>query len=333
MPRKTFTFEGKRYDITAKTKAELNRKIVERKKELKRQSSYIPRFDEWFETFMKIYKNDVADRTYRSYLERANKHYLPVFKNKKINNIKHSDCQKFFNRLKGYSNNTIHKLYHDLHQIFDKAIVNGYITINPVHGVILPKGGKKSHRRITDEERKNILVVANYHYAGLYFLLMLYCGIRPHEAAYIQGKDIRGNKLHIRGTKTIEANRYVPIPDVLIKRMKGFSNDEYIIKSSSGITPIKSHHRDKMWKDFNSELKKYMEVSDDLVPYCLRHTYCTDLQDADVPITVVKHFMGHSTITLTANVYSHQTEVGFITAVDKINSHINNSKNTLFTSA
>lgn len=333
MPRKTFTYEGRRYDVMASTESELNRKIVDKKRTLKRQSSYIPRFAEWFDTFLETYKNDVADRTYKSYINRAEKHYLPVFGKKKITDIRHSDCQKFFNHLKGYSGNTIHKLYHDLHQIFDKAIVNEYITTNPVHGVILPKGGKETHRSITPEERCAVHTASKTHYAGLYMLLMLYCGIRPHEASYIQGKDVEGNRLHIRGTKTVEADRYVPIPDVLIDRLKGFDDEEYIIKSSTGISPVKPHHRNKMWRDFKSELEKYMDVPDDLVPYCLRHTYCTDLQDAGVPITVAKHFMGHSTITLTANIYSHQSEDSFTAASGMINSHINCVENVPLKSA
>ena len=60
MPRKTFTYEGRRYDVMASTESELNRKIVDKKRILKRQSSYIPRFAEWFDTFLETYKNDVA---------------------------------------------------------------------------------------------------------------------------------------------------------------------------------------------------------------------------------------------------------------------------------
>lgn len=323
MLRKTFTYDGKRYEVTAKTTKELNRKIVEKKKKLKQQSSYIPRFDEWFETWLDTYKDDVAMRTYKSYIERAKKHYLPVFGKKKLPDIKHTDCQKFFNKLKGYSANTIHKLYYDLHQIFDKAMVNGYITTNPVYGVILPKGGKETHRSITKDERTVILKCADNHYAGLYFLLILFCSVRPHEAAYLQGKDIERDRLHIRGNKSIKADRYVPIPDVLKDKLTGFNDEEYIIKSKSGIAPVKAHHRNKMWIDFKAELSKYMNVEDDLKPYCLRHTYCTDLQDANVPITVAQQFMGHSTITMTANIYTHQSEESFKAASEKINSHTN----------
>ena len=47
------------------------------------------------------------------------------------------------------------------------------------------------------------------------------------------------------------------------------------------------------------------KVADDLCLYCLRHTYCTDLQKAGVPLNVAKYLMGHSNITTTANIYTH----------------------------
>lgn len=47
---------------------------------------------------------------------------------------------------------------------------------------------------------------------------------------------------------------------------------------------------------------------EELTPYCLRHTYCTDLQRAGVPLNVAKYLMGHSDISMTANIYTHTTE-------------------------
>lgn len=50
------------------------------------------------------------------------------------------------------------------------------------------------------------------------------------------------------------------------------------------------------------------EVADDLTPYCLRHTFCTDLQRAGVPINVAKELMGHADIQTTANIYTHRDQ-------------------------
>ncbi|MCD7843955.1 MAG: site-specific integrase, partial [Clostridiales bacterium] len=47
---------------------------------------------------------------------------------------------------------------------------------------------------------------------------------------------------------------------------------------------------------------------EELVPYCLRHTFCTDLQRAGVSLNVAKYLMGHADVSVTANIYTHTTE-------------------------
>ena len=49
-------------------------------------------------------------------------------------------------------------------------------------------------------------------------------------------------------------------------------------------------------------------LAPDLTPYCLRHTFCTDLQRAGVPINVAKELMGHANISVTANIYTHRDQ-------------------------
>lgn len=49
-------------------------------------------------------------------------------------------------------------------------------------------------------------------------------------------------------------------------------------------------------------------IAEDLVLYCLRHTYCTDLQRKGVPLNVARYLMGHADISTTANIYTHSGE-------------------------
>lgn len=46
-------------------------------------------------------------------------------------------------------------------------------------------------------------------------------------------------------------------------------------------------------------------IAPDLCLYCLRHTYCTDLDKKDVPILSAKYVMGHSNVSTTADIYNH----------------------------
>lgn len=309
--RKSFTYEGKRYYVTAKSEKELNEKVARKKKEL--SSPKMLTLGEWFDEWIEIYKSDASDRTVKSYLQRR-KHYEKIL-NKKLDKITHLDLQKIFNSLKGYADNTIKKVYHDLDQLFKYAVINKYITENPLSGVLLPSGGKDTRRALTDQERGRLLRILPTLSYGLYFYLMLYCGLRPHECAVIQGKDVQGSKLHVRGTKSRAADRYVPLNEFMEEKLSGFADDEYVCKSISGISPITEAHRAKMWKAIRGAF------DEDVTPYCLRHTYCTDLQDAGIPINVARQFMGHSSINLTATIYTHHTEESFNDALNKIRCH------------
>ena len=84
----------------------------------------------------------------------------------------------------------------------------------------------------------------------------------------------------------------------------------------------------RMWTGFKRELDIYLGaevyrnqiirsvVAPDLTPYCLRHTFCTDLQRAGVPLNVAKELMGHSDISTTANIYVHMDVEELIRSVE-----------------
>ena len=59
-------------------------------------------------------------------------------------------------------------------------------------------------------------------------------------------------------------------------------------------------------------------LADDFVPYCLRHTYCTDLQKAGVDVRTAQKLMGHADISTTANIYTHQDDEALIAAAEKM---------------
>jgi len=85
--------------------------------------------------------------------------------------------------------------------------------------------------------------------------------------------------------------------------------------------------RRKAWESLKKQIDISMGatdsitlVADDFVPYCFRHTYCTDLQDAGVPLNVAKYLMGHADVSTTGNIYTHTTEQSIDDAATMINS-------------
>ena len=144
---------------------------------------------------------------------------------------------------------------------------------------------------------------------------MLFCGCRPQEACLCRGSDIsiidKTPTLHIRGTKTKNADRYAPIPKELYKLIKGTKKNEYISVYPSGLPILDKNNRRKLWlglwykmniasgtKTYRNHLLEPYNIPKDLTPYCLRHEYCSDLARRGVDIRIAQKLMGHANIQM-----------------------------------
>lgn len=337
--RKTFTHEGKRYEVSGDTPEELAVKVAMKIRDLEEGRIVLSKntpVNKWIEEWLANYKkNSVSQVTYTGYVSRINVHIIPTIGGMKIKDVRPIHLQKIMNGMTGYSKDYIAKVEYTLNQIFESAQKNKLILDNPARDLQKPKAENGTNRAITDAERKVILKVAETHKHGLWVKIMLYCGLRPGETRLIQGKHInlKNRTLKIEGTKSKAAKRTVPIPSVLIPDFGKVQPFEYVFKNKSGNQLTLSNLR-SMWKNFKREMNIAMgcevrrnkvippyRVADDLVPYCLRHTFCTDLQSAGVPINVAKELMGHTDISVTARIYTHQSEKSFNDAADAINEY------------
>lgn len=357
--RKTFTFEGKRYDVTAKDETELAVKIALKKKALEEgtlvvtKNTVVSRWaDEWLETYK---KDSVGKATYELYKANLKLHVLPAIGNLRLKDVKPVHLQKILNSRAGYSKSHILKVRQLLQQLFAEARNNKLILDNPAENLKMPKATDGTHRAITDKERKFILQLSEAHRNGLWILIMLYCGLRPQETATLQWKNVDlKNKVvtietarealtnNIKVPKSDAGLRKVPIPGPLLKRLLKEKGEpfEYVFTQ---LTTRKRHTQSSMrclWTSFKRDLNIAMgckvyrnqlippfPVAEDLVPYCFRHTFCTDLQTAGVPINVAKELMGHEDISTTSKIYTHKSEIVFNNAAELMN-NFHNPKET-----
>ena len=225
-----------------------------------------------------------------------------------IEEIKPIDCQKCINLQKGSSSYQINQTKQMMNFLFERAIDNNIIGRNPARNISKPNGTKKSRRSLTKDERNAFLnAIQNPKY--LPFAFMFYCGLRPSEARDIKESDIveiAGNKaIHVRGTKTKNAVRDIPITDDLSALIE--NSLESPCRASQGyICKMTVDVMRGRWCSLKAS--DIALQSDDLVPYCLRHTFCTDLMKKGVDIRVAQKLMGHSSIDLTSTIYSHVDE-------------------------
>ena len=67
---------------------------------------------------------------------------------------------------------------------------------------------------------------------------------------------------------------------------------------------------------YRNRLMPPYPLAEDLVPYCFRHTFCTNLQKKGVDIRTAQYLMGHSDIRMTANIYTHADEETILSAAN-----------------
>lgn len=351
--RSTFYFEGKQYAATGKTQREADRKAAIKLDKMERgevgisSNMTVARWaEEWLETYKKPM---IGKKQYDDYKSMFNNMVLPEIGNLRLTDVKDVHLQKIINNKAGLSLDRIGKLRSRIKALFKQAYASRLINRDPAEFLSLPKAVNGTHRSITDFEREHFLKTASTHYAGLMFKVMLYCGLRTGEVVALDWRDIDFEKRRITVSKAAESGtdalkepktdagiRQVPIPKEIYSDLLKAKGDPFtpVFERPNGLGRYTSMSRSRAWNSLKKEIdismgakfekrkardgkyrmtKVLSLVADDFVPYCLRHTYCTDLQDKGVPINIAKYLMGHANIAITAKIYTHMTD----TAIDQ----------------
>ncbi len=347
----TFTFEGKRYYVrSAKSQRDADKRAAIKQQELEAGSLLITKdmlvadyAMQWLETYK---STTVSESVYIDYVGRIRNHIIPAIGGMKMRQVRPTNLQRILNAQAGKSKSLCTKIRYTLSQIFSQAIKDGVIQTDPSLDLALPKAVDGTHRSLTDEERAAILEAAKTHRLGNLVRVLLYCGLRPQEAVALCWSDVDriNNRLvisralkrdgNIGETKSESGARSVPIPPAIqdIFSSPGSLN-EYIFTTPTG-KRFSSTSLRQAWRNFlrdvdialGAEYELYYgkpriiqsALAPDLTMYCLRHTYCTDLEAAGVPINVARYLMGHSSIVLTSRIYTHIRDDTLADAAEKI---------------
>lgn len=314
--------------------------------------------EQWAWKWLNAYKKPKVSTAHaEAYESKLRLHILPVIGHLLLNDIKPYMLQDVLNKQEGKSTSQVTKIMECLKQIFRKAYENGLIVKDVSMGLETPKTVSGTRRPLTEKERAAVLKIAETHYAGLWVLTMLYCGLRPEETVALMWNDIdfQSEMMTIsraaawdKGHPVIkclkgkdnkqgeEARRTIPIPQPLIERLK--------IAKRKGIyvfTPVTSDGMmtktitRKWWKSFHREVdiemgaklyrNKIIEHTfpKEITPYYLRHTYATDLFQMGVDLKTAQYLLGHSDIKTTANIYTHFMKRSLSNADSIIKAHYN----------
>lgn len=212
---------------------------------------------------------------------------------------------------------------------------------NPFDDVLRPKKKEKEIETIdyyTKEELLSFLTVAKENLSSMWYLffhLMAYTGLRRGEELALTWKDIdfknrtiSVNKALTRdkdGTPTIgdpknkSSKRVIEIDPVTTYKLRQWRyknrEEEYVFPNTKGSFTTFSQPWHQLSKLKSHDIKI-------ISPHGFRHTHCSMLFSAGVPIHLVQSRLGHSDIKTTMNIYNHIYKSDEKKAVTKFMSYV-----------
>lgn len=205
--------------------------------------------------------------------------------------------------------------------------------MNPAMMVDLPQNHRKEMRSLSQEEAKRFLAAAKKDKWSIIFSLALSSGMRPEEYLGLKWKDIdfdksrvtvnraliwkrKGGGWSLQEPKTSQSRRSIPLPVSVMNELKkhrkkqleerlklgpAYQNFDFVFTTEIGTPILPSNLTRRHFKP----ILKNANLSENIRLYDLRHTCATLLLLADVNPKVVSERLGHSTVVLTLDTYSH----------------------------
>jgi len=252
---------------------------------------------------------------------------------RKLSDIKPFDVQKLYNHLteKGLSARTVRYVHAILTSAFSQAVKWQMLIVNPCNVVDLPRQQKKEMKAFSPEQAQHFLEAAKDDKHGLIFAFALASGMRPEEYLALQWKDIsfekntatvqrtliwrKGGGWYFSEPKTAKSRRTLPMPESLFVKLKShkirqaeqmlklgqsYERNNFVFATDEG-KPLCLRNLRKR------NFAKILEQADlkGFRLYDLRHSTATLLLSEGINPKIVSERLGHASIVLTLDTYSH----------------------------
>ncbi|MFB5192760.1 site-specific integrase [Alicyclobacillus fastidiosus] len=262
-------------------------------------------------------------------------HYIvPILGKVKLDKLSHSHIQQLYEAWNAkLAPSTVHRIHRVLRTALNYAVKQGYLVKSPMTRVDAPERRTPRRTILSVQQAKTMLTWLKQRRPGPYkaCFLAIYTGMRCGEVAGLQWGDVEWdtNVLHVRrsrqrtkgedivGTpKTADSERDIVVPDMVMNELRLWYDaqrafhrlvempwDEslYVVRLPDGEVPD-PHIFARGVKVALTKLGLPIVTFHDL-----RHTHASWLLESGVDLKVVSQRLGHSSISVTADVYSHVT--------------------------
>lgn len=245
-------------------------------------------------------------------------HITPKWSKKKISDIQHAAVQQWVSELldAGQSPRSAKKIVNVLSQALDAAVKDRRLAANPAEGVRFPRAKPKAKIYLGADQVERLADVVDDRQRVIIYTLA-YTGLRWGELAGLRVKDLDPARRRLNVEQTIVDDngralvkppkdneiRSVPAPrfviDMLVDQAEGLGQDDLLFRSPRG-GPLRNRNERGRWFDAAAEAIG----EPDLTPHGLRHTAASLAISAGASVLAVQRMLGHSSATVTLDVYS-----------------------------
>ena len=261
--------------------------------------------DEWLEQWIKLYKINKVRQTTVNKITGLLKCVDDKLRSCAINKITSIDVQRFLNGIEFERKRE--QVYVCLKDAFTRAHKNKLIKENPFDVVEIAKAKRQRRSKaLTVSEEKRFIEACSRNKYGNLFLLCLYQGLRLGEALALTEADVDTEKMTLTVNKSLNGDGVISPP-----KTETSNRTMPLFRRSLDVLP----HVGKGERLFAATTRKYYQKQihqicrelelENVSAHTLRHTFATRCSEAGVPPKVVQKWLGHATLEMTLNVYTH----------------------------
>lgn len=306
-----------------------------------------PTFEELASLWLENYRTTVKPSTFENVKSKVEKMTEEHFDGLKLKKITVAYCQRVVIEL-----SKTYVLYNHylsvINRIFKYAVLMDILDSNPFDKVIKPKSRQTQRKGnfLTKEELKEFLKLAQNATLSYFFPLvhlMAYTGLRQGEALALKWSDIdfENKKITVNKTavrikekqtiqtpKTKNSKRVISIDPTTLSILKNWKKDQIKIyfkngKHFEGDDNFIFTNQRGDWVHIHNFIPYFKRFITDhklkpITPHGLRHTHASLLFSAGVEPKNISDRLGHSTVQITLDLYTHITEEQRSDTVEKL---------------
>ena len=316
------------------------------------QASNITTYKELASLWWESYKHTVKPNTQLNVRRLLDNHILPLFGSYKLDKLTTPLIQNVVNKLADKTNKGEEGafLYYDsLHalnkRILQYGVVMQAIPFNPAREVILPRNTQKAKqekvKHFENQELKKFLDYLDslnlnkfrYYYENTLYKFLLATGCRINEALALSWSDIDLDNAVVHITKTLnykqETNspksktslRDIDIDQATVSMLKQYrlrqTKEAWKIGKSESVVFSDFIHEYPNNRTLQTRLRTHFKRAKvtNIGFHGFRHTHASLLLNSGIPYKELQHRLGHSTLAMTMDTYSHLSKEKAKTAV------------------